>query len=239
MTAAAKKKNLEPWSEARPQPPGRVKIVDALKRLLREKEFTAITWSEIAEAAGVNEGLIYKYFGDRRNLLFNVLKECLEFYLERIELDVKGVEGSLNKLRKLIRSAISCYDSDRVLAKILMLEVRNLPDYFESPTYLLVRDFSRWVLDIIKEGVEEGQIRDDISPEYIRDSILGSIEHLCLPWVIFQKKIDPDGLARSLCIILFDSIRKNPHNEPEQMKLPVTVTEPHKKSKQRSICRLR
>ncbi len=64
--------------EARSQPPGRIKIMNALRSLLEEKEFSAITWAEIAQTAGVNEGLIYKYFKDRRNLLHQVLKEYLE-----------------------------------------------------------------------------------------------------------------------------------------------------------------
>ena len=47
--------------------PGYIKIVGALKLLLKEKEFNAITWAEIARTAGVNEALIYKYFHDKRN----------------------------------------------------------------------------------------------------------------------------------------------------------------------------
>jgi hypothetical protein len=43
-------------------PPGRIKIMDALRSLLEEKEFGAITWAEIGRTASVNEGLIYKYF---------------------------------------------------------------------------------------------------------------------------------------------------------------------------------
>lgn len=218
MAEAAKKQSLTPRPEALSQPPGKGKIVEALKSLLREKEFDAITWSEIARTAGVTEGLIYKYFGDRRNLLFQVLKEYLELYLQSTQRDVKGVEGSINKLRKLIWSTIDFYTSDVVFAKILLLEVRNLPNYFESDTYLLVKNFSRWVLGIIREGVEEGEIRDDIPPEHVRDSVLGAIEHLCLPGVIFRRKMDPDELARSLCIILFESIRKSPEKDKQNAK---------------------
>ena len=46
-------------------PAGYTKNIEALKQLLRQKEFSAITWAEIATTAGVNEALIYKYFRDR------------------------------------------------------------------------------------------------------------------------------------------------------------------------------
>jgi hypothetical protein len=46
----------------KPLPPGRVKITQALKSLLENKEFSAITTAEISRKAGVTEALIYKYF---------------------------------------------------------------------------------------------------------------------------------------------------------------------------------
>ncbi len=198
----------EPQNEPSKAPPGRVKIVEALKSLLSEKEFNAITWGEIARKAGVNEALIYKYFGDRRNLLFQVLREMLDIYLKQLDVNLQGIHGALDKLRTVIGSTMRFYSSDMVFAKILLLEVRNLPNYFETPTYETVRDYSKLVVDIIKEGIAQGEIRDDISPAHVRDSILGSIEHLCLPSVIFGKKMDPDEVAESLCTIIFDGIRR-------------------------------
>ncbi len=103
--------------KARSQPPGRIKIMNALRFLLEEKEFSAITWAEIAQTAGVNEGLIYKYFKDSRNLLHQVLNEYLEGYVESSKFDLKGIEGSLNKLRKLIWSTINPWSRNRVLPR--------------------------------------------------------------------------------------------------------------------------
>ncbi len=66
--------------ENRPFPPGRIKIADALRFLLEDKDFGDITTAEIAKTAGVTEALIYKYFKDKRDLLYQVLAEYLEQY---------------------------------------------------------------------------------------------------------------------------------------------------------------
>jgi TetR/AcrR family fatty acid metabolism transcriptional regulator len=58
-------------------PPGRVKIADALRLLLEEKDFNGITTAEIARQAGVTDALIYKYFKDKRDLLHQLLSEYL------------------------------------------------------------------------------------------------------------------------------------------------------------------
>jgi AcrR family transcriptional regulator len=191
-------------------PLGRAKIVDALRSLLAEKEFTAITWSDIAQTAGVNEGLIYKYFKNKRNLLHISLQESLEYYLTKLDTDLKGIVGALNKLRKLIWTTIYFYAQDRVVAKILLLEVRNFPGYFESGTYQLVKHYGDRILEIIKEGINQGEIREDISPWHLMQAILGSIEHMCLPGIIFDRPISPDEYTKEICEILFRNIGKRP-----------------------------
>jgi len=154
----------------------------------------------------VAEALIYRYFGDKRGLLHQVLKEYLEEYFCRFEEDLKGSRGALDKLRKQIRGHIDVYATNRVFARILLLEVRNYPDYYRSETYELVKKYSNLLLEIIEEGVRAGEIRGDVSPRFLRQVILGGIEHLCLTGVIFQREISPAGLSRDFCKVLFDGI---------------------------------
>lgn len=189
------------------QPPGKLKIVRALKSLLAEKEFGAITTAEIAKTAGVTEALIYKYFRDKRDLLHQILAEYLKTYGVMLETDLKGIKGALNKLRKLIWSHINVYANNRVFAKILLIEVRNYPDYYRSDTYELVKVYSNTVLSVIEEGVRSAEIRNDIPPKMIRQSILGSIEHVCLSGIVFERQIQPEEVTDHLCEILFDGIK--------------------------------
>jgi len=187
-------------------PPGRTKITEALKSLLAEKEFAAITTAELARTAGVTEGLIYKYFEDKRDLLHKVLAEYLEDCMAQMEQDLKGIKGALNKLRKLIWSHLNMYAGNRVFGKILLLEVRNFPDYFKSDAYQMVRLYTDTIVSIIEEGVAAGEIRPDIPPKVIRQVLLGAIEHVCLPGVIFGRDIFPDELTEQLCELIFDGI---------------------------------
>jgi len=189
-------------------PPGRIRIADALRSLLEKKDFGSITIAEIAETAGVTEALIYKYFKDKRDLLYQVLREYLEHYDPQIKTDLKGIKGALNKLRKLMWSHLNVYATDRVFAKILLLQVRSFSDYYTSEPYLLVKRYSALLLDIITEGMENGEIRDDIDPRTIRQIIMGSIEHVCLTSIVFDRDIKPDELGEDLCELVFKGIEK-------------------------------
>lgn len=191
-----------------PFPPGRIKIAEALRVLLESKDFGSITTAEIARTAGVTEALIYKYFRDKKDLLYQVLSEYLEHYDTRFEIDVKGIKGALNRLRKLIWSHINVYATDRVFAKILLIEVRSFSDYYTSKPYELVKKYSNILLTIIEEGIANGEIREGISPSVMRQVILGALENVCLTGVVFDRQISPDDLTESLCDVIFGGIEK-------------------------------
>lgn len=195
-------------AEAKAWPPGRIKIADALRVLLEKKDFSAITTAEIAKTAGVTEALIYKYFKDKRDLLYQVLAEYLEHYHFRAHTDLKGIKGASNKIRKLIWTHINVYATDRVFAKILLLDVRSFSDYYTSGTYKLVKKYTDILLEIIQEGMKDQEIRDDIPPVFLRQAILGSIENVCLTRVVFGRKISPDDLTEKLCEFVFKGIEQ-------------------------------
>lgn len=189
-------------------PAGGVKITEALKTLLGRKEFGAITVADIAATSGVNAALIYKYFGDKRGLLHHVLGDIIDEYLENLDRDLKGIKGALNKLRKLVWSHLYMYETNRVLARMLLLEVRNHHGYFESKSYQKVQWYSSMVREIIEEGIRDGEIRDDIPVWSIRQVLFGAIEHQCLPGVIQGKAFNAEDLTDDLCNIIFSGIER-------------------------------
>ncbi len=192
--------------QMRSSPPGREKLANALRDLLKVKDFGSTTTSEIARESGVNEALIYRYFGNKRGLLHGVLSEHLQRFSKQIALDLKGISGASEKLRKLIWSTISFYDQDRILAKILLLEVRSHKDYFKSETYRSVKVYSQQILDIIQEGICNGEFRPGISPQYTRQFVLGCVEHVLLPAIIHDGPIDVDYMQKELFNTLFKGI---------------------------------
>jgi TetR/AcrR family transcriptional regulator, fatty acid metabolism regulator protein len=192
------------------RPPGYTKIIEALKSLLKEKGFQDITWSEIARKAGVSEALIYQYFKTRQGLLYAVLKEYLAQYHLKILTALDESQGALNKIKTLIHCLISVYNDNRVFARILLLEVRNFQDYYDSEAYALIRDFGRKYMTALDEGMAAGEIRSDVPAHRMRQVLLGGVEHSILPYVIFQKDISTDELTRDITPMLIDAIKHRP-----------------------------
>ncbi len=189
-------------------PPGKLKIAGAVRTLLEDRTFESITIAEIAATAGVTEGLIYKYFKDRRDILHHVLKEHYQQFLVQIDRDLQGIDGALNKLQKIIWSSIERYANHRVFARIILLEVRNSEGYFHSEAYALVKQFNRIIIGIINEGIAGGEIRDTLPPAYIRNAIFGTIEHSCLNRIFFDEPVSTVDTAKIITDLLFQGIKR-------------------------------
>jgi len=188
-------------------PAGYIKILNAFRDLIRERDFYTITWAEIAKAAGVNEALIYKYFKDKRGLLHQAMAEGLKHFIAQLENFLKDVDGSLNKIRKLIWYHINTYNKNRIFARIQMIEVNSYQEYFQSDAYKLAKKYGKIILKILEEGVKNGEIRNDIRLKSLRQHILGAIELHCLPNVIFDREMSPDDMTEDICSVLFSGIK--------------------------------
>ena len=187
-------------------PPGRTRIMNSMVRLLEAREFNRITTAEIARDAEVTEGLIYKYFRDKKDLLYQVLMELFRQVIDRITGEVAAARGSREKLAAFIRASVASYAGSRVFSKIILLEVRNSPSFFASDAYGLVRQYSGILAQILQEGMDAGEFAPDLDIRALREVIFGAIEHACLSCIIFNREIDVDRVAGQLCRVLFCGI---------------------------------
>lgn len=184
-------------------PPGRQKIIEALTQLMRTKDFHSVTTAEIADVAGITEGLIYKYFKSKKELLYQVLNDLFAQFNQTILKRIAEKTSAIEKLEIIIYSSIEYYTANRVFARILLLEVRNSQDYFSSAAYEMVKAYSRTILDIIQEGIAKGDLKPDTDPQILRKIILGAIEHACLGEIIFSKELDAQAITHNISTIIF------------------------------------
>lgn len=188
-------------------PPGRIKIMRSLSNLMAEKDFHSITTAEIAGNAQVTEGLIYKYFKDKKDLLYQVLNEHFFEFQAKIENRIANEKTCVEQLEVIIFSSLESYGDNRIFSKILLLEVRNSLEFFNSCAYGMVRKYASTILDIIKKGIQTGELKPDTDPYVLRKVILGAIEHACLGEIIFGKELEIDEVSTGICEIIFNGVK--------------------------------
>ncbi len=188
-------------------PPGRRKIIKALTQLMKTKDFHSVTTAEIAATAGVTEGLIYKYFKDKKDLLYQVLHDIFVQFHETVLERCQGKNAAIEKLEIIISASIAYYKANPVFARILLLEVRNSEAYFSSDAYQMVKQYARYILDVIREGIGNRELRPDLDPIVLRKVILGAIEHACLGEIIFSGNLDAQTITNQISQIIFYGVK--------------------------------
>lgn len=188
-------------------PPGRIKIMESFSKLMEEKDFHSITTAEIARNGAVTEGLIYKYFKDKKDLLYQVLNDHFTVFQSKVKERIAREATYIGQLKILIFTSLESYGENRLFSRMLMLEVRNSPAFFSSCAYGLVQQYSATILEIIQKGIDSGEIRSETDPYLLRKVILGAIEHACLGEIIFGRELDIDKMSSGISDIVFNGVK--------------------------------
>ncbi len=184
----------------------RERILAAAQKIFADKGYFETTVSEIARDAGVAEGTIYEYFTNKKDLLYAAPESNMKEYADFVIDHLQGIKGATNKLRKIIWCHLHYFRSNKNFTKIMTLEIRIDPDYFKSKTYENLKLYSDLILCIIEDGIKEGEISSHINPHIVRDMLLGTIEHVCIPWLIFNREIPIEDLVEDISQAIFTGL---------------------------------
>lgn len=185
-------------------------IMSAARSVFREKGYEDAPLSEIAERANVVEGSIYRYFENKRDLLVKVIEDWYESMLADYDQQLSGIRGTRNRLRFMIWRHLKTIHEEPALCNLMFQFLRTGNDYSHTAVYELNRQYTRRTLDIIKEGIEAGELRNDVSLRLVRDMIYGCTEHRTWAYLRGEGDFDPDATADSIADLVLSGLQKRP-----------------------------
>ena len=181
-------------------------ILDAAKRAFADKGFEGTSIADIARTAQISDGLVYRYFRNKRELLYEVLRKFYERILLDLETQVFKHDGFSARLEALIRRHLEVFVSDTDLCRLFISEVRTASDYEGSSIQELNRLYTSVLIRIVKDAVKTGEVRSDVNPKLLRDVIFGAIEHLAWRHVNGKGQLRVTQTVRDLTIMLTSGI---------------------------------
>lgn len=177
------------------------------RALFEAKGYQGTTTAQIAEGAGVPEGTLFEDFHTKRDLVIALLERDIEVYLDFLELQLRGIEGALNRIRKFIWSHLYTWRRRRFIARFLLLEIRQDPGFYQSHAHDLMLRYEEDLMGLIRDGIQEGSIRADVDTEMVRNVIFGGIEQTALHWALQEEPFDVDATTKQLCDLVFRAIQ--------------------------------
>jgi TetR/AcrR family fatty acid metabolism transcriptional regulator len=181
-------------------------ILAAASRAFAEKGYETTSITEIARAAEVSDGLIYKYFSNKRDLLERVLEDFYERVIGDLDAKVAGGKSFSEQLYILISVHLSTFVAERNLCRLFISEVRTASDYRGSAIQHLNRRYTSILIKMVDDAVTSGEIPRDVDPRVVRDMLFGAIEHSAWRHTIAKRPLDVAGMARSITDIFLNGL---------------------------------
>jgi TetR/AcrR family transcriptional regulator, fatty acid metabolism regulator protein len=184
-------------------------ILAAASRAFAEKGYEETSITEIARAAEVSDGLIYKYFSNKRDLLEHVLRAFYERVIEDLAAKVARGKGFREQLYILISEHLSTFVAERNLCRLFISEVRIASDYRGSAIQQLNRRYTSILINMVEEAEASGEIPKKVDPRVVRDMLFGAIEHSAWRHTIGKRPIDVENMARAITDIFLTGLCPN------------------------------
>lgn len=152
-------------------------IVEAVLRIIGERGLTSLSTKTISEEVGVTTGALFRHFTS----LEEILREVTRYAILQIEETFPDESiPPVERIKLLSKNRIILLNSCNGLAWLLKSEQAflTLPEDSVESLRSMMKKTKRFLLKSVKDGIEKGEIRNDIDPEVIIVIITGTIHSM-------------------------------------------------------------
>jgi AcrR family transcriptional regulator len=155
----------------KPAPKTRQRILDAALALFVEQGIAETTTRDIAGAAGIAEGTIYRHFASKDDIARDLFLETFIPFCDRLEAVFKNPEPVMDRLSKMTAQFYAAYDAHPTLWIYVMTYQSGprskVPQGTATPFVLMHR--------MLTKGIQSGELCD-IDPDLHTQILLGIIQ---------------------------------------------------------------
>ncbi len=191
-------------------------ILESAAKVFVRKGYASASIAEIADIAGVSDGLIYRYFNSKRALLDTVLSDFFERIVAKLERAAAEDASFEQKVRNLISQHLTSFLEDLDFCRFFVSDVRSASDYHGSLIQKLNRRYTRIFVRVLEEGVASGRMKHDLDPRLVRDFVFGAVEHVAWRHAIRGRSTDIEEFSRQLTEITLTGISSGARRPPNR-----------------------
>lgn len=164
----------------------RLKVIEAARTLFEERGVTSVTMEDVARAAGVGKGTLYRRYPNKGLLCQALLNEpTRRVQAEAMRLLAEPGMTPLEKLGQFLERLVAFTEEN-----LDLLYGGNEPlcgadrmARFSHPAY----DWRRWtVLGLLREAERAGDLRGDLDLEYLAAAMLSPLD---LDFYYYQRRV--------------------------------------------------
>ncbi|NMB26702.1 MAG: TetR/AcrR family transcriptional regulator [Tissierellia bacterium] len=153
----------------------RYEIIEAAMKVFGEHGFYQGKVGEIAKEAGIGKGTVYEYFGSKKEIFQQMLMYMFETYVEGGKKAVIGEKAIRDKLIVLLDYHYAFVNQYADVIERTFFHFENIVKDIKPEIAQNKRKIFDFVLEIITEGIETGELRSNLDKETASIIILGIV----------------------------------------------------------------
>ena len=162
-------------------------ILNASLRVFARDGISRSRIADIAAEAGISSSTLYEYYRSKEDLAYDVpMSHLADFYAE-FSRSVADKTGARERLQLYLSMTADYAREHAEWARLLYLEI--WPSVFVSETDLRhsIDDFSRVVIFLIRQGIDEGIWPKDREPYQTAAILVGSLNQVIITWLLYRQ----------------------------------------------------
>jgi len=171
-----------------PPGPKRDAILRAAIDTFAERGYFNAQVADVARAAGVAAGTVYLYFKSKDDLLVSIFERSMREGLAGSRAAIADLPDPPERLRRLARGHLARLGSDRNLAIVFQVELRQSTKFMERFSSTLLRDYLGLIRQAIADGQREGLFRADLNPTSTAKMLFGALDEMATNWILSRRK---------------------------------------------------
>ncbi|GAB6277428.1 MAG: hypothetical protein SAMD01599839_19680 [Rectinema sp.] len=165
-------------------------IFEAAVSLFKERGYNNVSIEDIAQFAGTAKGSFYTYFRTKSDIIIEEFRTIDSFYRNYAK-NLKRYQTTDEKLLAFTRAQMR-YVRDKV--GIEMLKILYANNIIESETEKILIDTSRYLHELVRSIIEEGQANGELRTDVLSDRLAllfnRSFRSVFLDWAISNNGFD-------------------------------------------------
>jgi TetR/AcrR family fatty acid metabolism transcriptional regulator len=182
------------------------RILDAAVEVIAERGYFNSPVSAIAKRAGVADGTIYLYFKSKDEVLRTAIDTTFGRFYQQIEEKFKTLTGPREQLEYIAEIHLSSHQVNRSMAVLMQTEMRQSAKFIAEFSHHHLVKYIQVVREVIRQGQQEGIIRQDISDGVVAHCMFGAIDELLSSAVFTGRVYDAKDTAHQVMDVLMNGI---------------------------------
>jgi AcrR family transcriptional regulator len=166
--------------------------LDTTAALVAEHGLRAVTMSQIAEETGIGRATLYKYFSDVEAILVAWHQRQVTGHLEYLA-EVRDQAGGPGERLEAVLEAYALISHEHHGTELAALLHRG------EHVARAQQQLSHFIRDLLTEGGESGEIRDDVSPD--------ELASYCLHALTAASSLPSEAAVRRLVTVILAGLR--------------------------------